>query len=277
MKTAILLAVSLTTFLSASEIEPGPESGGLRMKLIVNPTPSGYDVRLEIKNVSEQRIVMKADWWYDTYDGNFDEFIEAALSIETNPSITPWTGQVMAPHRTITQPQQLLAAGETWSMSWKSEGNKLKTRSIDPLSVHNPEFPFPGLYSVHGSLKLTILDEENVERTVKLRSNEQLVSVGGSTAAPKHTYGRLGGANEEDKTATILLGKLQQIENGDEFEIVTGMGQAWKLTIIEVHEESSFGKLEVLRKHPRINRAMLFPAWDGAATLIFEEAETASN
>lgn len=247
------------------------------MRLTVSPAEAGHEVRVDIENVTKQPITMKAGWWHDTNDGNFAEFIEGALSVETWPAIAPWIGQVMGEHRTKPQPEQLLAPSETWSTSWKADGKTLKSHVADPLSVHNPEFPFPGLYAVHGLLTIAIADEADGERTVKLRSNEQLVSVGGSKAAPKHTHCQLWGANEEDETASLSLGQLAQIEKGDEFEIVTGMGESWKLTIAEVYQESSRGKLELLRTNPEIRREARFPGRSDEAALIIEKLEAASN
>ena len=271
MKTAILLIFCLTAVLTASEIEPGPESGGLRMKLIVSPVKSGLEVRVEIENVSDRPITMKGSWWHDSSDGDFADYIAAALSIETWPAITPWMGQTMAGDRTKPQPEQSLDSGKTWSTTWKTDGKRLKSHVTDPLSVHNPKFPFPGLYSVHGSLRITTTDDINGEQKLMLRSNEQLVSVGDSKAAPKHTYGHLWGANEEDKTASLSLGQLQQIKVGDEFEIVTGMGESWKLTITKVYPDGSSGKLDPLRKRAQ-DRRPPFPKRGDEATLILKKS-----
>jgi hypothetical protein len=121
------------------------------------------------------------------------------------------------------------------------------------------------LYSVHTTLKINTGD-----RTVLLRSNEQLVSIGGRRESPKHSYGKLLGVDADSKTATLGLGALHKIEPGDEFQIPTGMTEFWRLTIGQVAPEFSTGRLEPLPRaglsppnpHPR------FPERYMNATLI---------
>jgi hypothetical protein len=147
----------------------------------------------------------------------------------------------MLPYRTTPQPEYLLKAGQVLSVGWHSEGRRLKSKVTDPNRVQNPEFPFPGLYSVHALLKI-----DTGDRTLLLRSNEQLVSIGGSRESPKHSYGQLLGVDADTKIATLGLGSLHKIEAGDEFQIRTGMTDFWKLTITQVAPESSTGGLESL-------------------------------
>jgi hypothetical protein len=82
-------------------------------------------------------------------------------------------GGVTVGQRKSPQPEQVLKPGETLSVRWRTEGRHLKNRVTNPNEVQNPEFPFPGLYSVHATVHVI-----TSERTVPLRSNEQLVSVG---------------------------------------------------------------------------------------------------
>jgi hypothetical protein len=108
------------------------------------------------------------------------------------------------------------------------------------------------------------------DRTVLLRSNEQLVSTGGSRESPKHTYGQLEGVDADAKTATLSLGALHKIDPGDEFQIRTGMMEVWRLTITQIAPEYSMGRLEPL---PRVglnpvNPNPRFPERYMNATLI---------
>jgi hypothetical protein len=135
----------------------------------------------------------------------------------------------------------VLKAGDVLSVRWQTEGRHLKNRVTNPNEVQNPEFPFPGLYSVHA-----IVDVIASERTVRLRSNEQLVPVGGSRAMPKYTFGQLWQVDGEKKTATLGLGSLHKIELGDQFEIGYSKGMHWKLTITSVLPRYSSGTLELL-------------------------------
>ncbi|HUR46878.1 MAG TPA: hypothetical protein VMZ27_13450 [Candidatus Saccharimonadales bacterium] len=110
----------------------------------------------------------------------------------------------------------------------------------NPNDVQNPEFPTPGLYSVHASA--SILTSTGA---VLLRSNEQLVSVGRSQALPKHTYGRLSSFDPEKRNGTLSLGSLHKITPGDVFTIRGGkMGSDWNMTITRTEATYSFGLLE---------------------------------
>ena len=249
----ILALLTLTVLISRTAIPfeqpaPGPEDGGLQLKLVVLPHPKadkeGYDVRVDLFNTTKQDITLRAGWWYDTDKGDAKDYIEASTSIETYPAVAPWVGQVVAEHRTSPQPDYVLKAGEVLSVRWHTNGRRLKNKVTDPNTVQNPEFPFPGLYSVHATLKISRGD-----RAVLLRSNEQLVAVGGSRAAPKHTYGQLWEVEADTKTARLGLGSLHKIEPGDEFQIRTGMLDFWKLTVTQVEPKFSTGRLERL---PRI-------------------------
>ena len=273
----ILAPLTLTVLISGATIafeqpDPGPEDGGLRLRLVVLPHPKadreGYDVRVDVLNTTKADITLRAGWWYDTDKGDAKDYIEASTSIETYPTIAPWVGQVRAQHRTLPQPDYVLKAGEVLSLSWHTDGRRLKNKVTDPNTVQNPDFPFPGLYSVHATLRINRAD-----RAVLLRSNEQMVAVGGNPGAPKHTYGQLWGTETETKTARLGLGSLHKIEQGDEFQIRTGMMDFWKLTITQVEPESSTGRLEPLaRVGPNpTNVNPRFPERHENATLILRK------
>jgi hypothetical protein len=100
---------------------------------------------------------------------------------------------------------------------------------------------------------------------VLLRSNEQLIPIGGSRELPKHTYGPLWGAYEETKTAMLGLGSLHKIAMGDRFLIHTGtIGMTWTLTLTKVEADRSMGTLEPARTDP----TPVFPRQGWNATLI---------
>jgi hypothetical protein len=255
MKHPTLLFVLLVLVTSArssaadSLPQPGPEDGGLRLRLIVTPREDaqapGYDVRLDLLNVSDRDLTLHAKWRHDGDRGDVAEYIETAASIESVPAIAPWIGGVQEGQRTSPQPQKVLKAGEVLSATWKSPARRLKNRVTNPNEVQNPEFPFPGLYSVHATL-----DVITGEGTVRLRSNEQLVSVGGSQKMPKYTRGQLWHVNNEKKTAMIGLGSLHKVAVGDQFEIGHPKGKHWKLTITDVEPRYSTGNLELLTRSP---------------------------
>jgi hypothetical protein len=223
--------------------EPGPEDGGLRMRLVVVPrtdvSKEGYDVRVELVNTSEQPITLRAGWESED-KGDLKDYIDAATSIECVPGVRRWMGQTIMGHRKSPQPEQVLKPGAVFSVRWQTEGRHLKNRVTNPLDVQNPEFPFPGLYSVHATVHLI-----TGEGSVALRSNEQLVPVGGSRVMPKSTLGQLLHVEADGKTAMLSLGSLQKIEPGDQFEYSTMHDQV-KLTVTTVKPNYSWGNLEVM-------------------------------
>jgi hypothetical protein len=232
------------------QTEPGPENGGLRLRLSATQRPEsnvpGYKVRIDLVNVTQRDILLRAGWTHDD-PANVTDYLEAATSIESVPAVAPWIGGVMQGRRTLPQPEQVIKAGETLSVSWQTDQPCLKNRVTNPNDVQNPRFPFPGLYSVHADLSV-ITDAG----TFALRSNEQLVPVGGSRSMPRYTVGNLGSVDGEQKTAILMLGSLHQVAVGDRFEIGNLKGMHWGLTITRVDPQWSLGSLELLTKskHP---------------------------
>ena len=229
---------------SADAPQPGPEEGGLCLRLIVKPVEgeaAGFDVQLDLLNVSKKAITLRAAWRDDRELGDVRAYLEAAASIESYPAVAPWIGGVMVPHRKLPQPEHVLEAGKTLSMSWRSKGRRLKNRVTDPSVVQNPDFPFAGLYSVHAIVEVITPD-----RTVRLRSNEQLVPVGGSRAMPRSTYGRIQWVKPDGKEAILALGSRHQVSVGDEFAIGHPKSGHWKLTITRVNPDDARGNIEPL-------------------------------
>ena len=239
----VLLTMPLPAAETAALPEPGPEDGGLRMRLVVAPRTNtgkeGYQVRVDLLNTSERAITLHTAWKNDEA-GDLKDYIDAATSIECVPAVQRWMGQVTQGRRKAAQPEHVLKPGQVLSVRWQTEGRRLKNRVTDPLDVQNPELPLPGLYSIHATVSV-IADG----RTVPLRSNEQLVSVGGSRAMPKSTFGQLFQVEAEGRTALLSLGSMQKIEPGDLFEYNTMAGHG-RLTVTTVKPTCSIGKLEVL-------------------------------
>jgi len=239
-----LVAATTNACGSAALPDPGPENGGLRLRLVVTPTggagKEGYDVRIELLNVSEQDVTLRAAWMYENDNGDLKDYLAAAASIESHPTIEPWIGQIQGGERNSSQPEQGLKAGGVLSIAWHTDGRRLKNRVTNPNQVQNPEFAMPGLYSIHAALIVNTRDKD-----VLLRSNEQLVPIGGSYAMPKHTFGTVFEVDKEARTALVNLGALHKIERGDEFRTGTRMG-FWKLIITDVRPEFSIGLLEPL-------------------------------
>jgi hypothetical protein len=268
----VLLALVSIPAAGLAQPGPGPENGGLQLRFVLSPVSAadkeGVEARLDLINTTKRDITLLAGWQYEESKGDMKEYIKAAASIETYPAIAPWSAQVRGGNRKAPQPEYVLKAGEVFTVKWTTDGRRLKNKVADPIHVPNPEFPFPGMYSVHATLKIYTADE-----TVLLRSNEQLAAIGGSREFPKHTYGQLEGVDEETRIATLNLGASHKIEPGDEFQIRIGLTDLWKLTISQVGPDSSTGHLA---PWPRVgqdstNSNMKFPERYMNAALISKE------
>jgi hypothetical protein len=228
----------------------------------------GHEMRVDVLNVSRQARKLQADWLYETDTGNLKEYLEAATSMESYPPIAPWIGQIMGGGRNTPQPEYVLEPGEVLTLTWHTEGNFLKNRVSNKLDVQNPEFAFPGMYAVHATLQV-----QADGKKVSLRSNEQMVSFGQSRAMPKFTLGKLTHVDEEKQTAWLDLGEEHKVAKGERFLVRTGMVDFWQLTITDVREKTSLGRLEpVERNSPELKKAQRkFPAAGLPATLIIPD------
>lgn len=247
-----LVALVITNAADSATPEPGPIERGLRIRLIVNQRPAnegGYEVQLDLLNTSDRPVTLRTKWRYDD-EGDVKDYIEAATSIECVPPIASWSGGVAMGQRTSPQLEYVLKAGEVLTAQWKTNEKLLKNRVTNPNEVKNPVFPFPGLYSVHATLDVITSDS-----TVRLRSNEQLVSVGGSREMPRYTFGRLMHVTAAEKTAILDLGSLHKIAIGDQFSIGHPKSDHWRMTIKQVEPSYSIGDVEVLTRANYPNRA----------------------
>ncbi len=268
---ALLIVAIATPFTLAAEPaalpEPGPEDGGLRMRLIITPRTAakagvkadGFKVRVDLVNTTDRAITLRANWdWEDR--GDLKDYIDAATSIETEPAIRPWMGGVMAGRRKSPQPQHVIKPGQVLTVRWETKDRRLKNRVTNPNDVQNPELRQPGLYAVRA--RLNVITDAG---TFALRSNEQLVPVGGSRSIPKSTFGQLWHVNGENMTAMISLGALQKIKIGDRFEYFTKRENG-VVTITSVSPGHAYGRLEM--KHSRDGSP---PARGMAVSLVKEK------
>src|SRR5688572_30382979 len=135
----VLLALPLCAENPVALPEPGPEAGGLRLRLIAAPRDGreGFDVRVDVINVTAGPITLRAEWRSDEQQGDLKEYLDAATSIECVPEVRPWSGGVQAVYRNKPQPEQTLEAGQTLSATWQTEGRHLKNRVLNPNEVQN--------------------------------------------------------------------------------------------------------------------------------------------
>ncbi len=250
---AVLVLIGCSTVAGGADPEsallpaPGPEDGGLRLRLIVaTEARDGNDtfsVQVDLVNTTDRPILLTADWPYDAGKGDFRDYLEASVSIETYPPIERWLGQTMAPHRTAPQPRYELQAKSTLTLNWQAGDRRLKNRVVRPLDVQNPQFPTDGLYSVHAVAVVRTPDGD-----VLLRSNEQQVPIGGSQQVPRHTVASVSYVNAEARTANLSLGTLHKISIGDRFLIATpnflgDPNYGWRLTVASTNPTECTGTL----------------------------------
>jgi hypothetical protein len=253
VRIVLLTALSLIcspvcSTLAESPPDPGPENGGLRLRFSVGPRPgqlsqAGFDVRVELLNVSQSNITLQTDW-ESNETGDVKDYLRAATQIETTPIFEPEHGAT-ASREARTEPQKslVLKAGEAVALRWQTTPRRLKANVSEwdfSLLGANPSFDEPGLYSV----RIT-LDVPTGTGTVRLRSNEQLVSIGGSLKAPKPTAARIEHVSRNRQTARIDLGALDQVAPGDQFDYLSKTS-SWRLTITDAYKHSSEGTLELL-------------------------------
>src|SRR5437763_11871212 len=127
MKKILTLIILVAPLMRAAETsalpEPGPEDGGLRMRLVVVPRiethKEGYDVRVDLLNTSERAITLRAGWEHDE-EGDVKDYINAATSIECVPAVRRWVGGVRQGHRKSPQPEQLIEKGAVLSLRWQT-------------------------------------------------------------------------------------------------------------------------------------------------------------
>src|SRR3954463_2029932 len=130
LQVPILVLLILATLpLRAPELaalpEPGPQDGGLRMRLVVVPRTDaaneGYAVRVELINTSERMITLRSGWQNEKM-GDLKDYLEAATSIECVPAVRRWIGGVKEGQRKSPQPEHLLEPGAVLSVSWRTQG-----------------------------------------------------------------------------------------------------------------------------------------------------------
>src|SRR4051794_41115375 len=102
---------------AAAELpDPGPEDGGLSLRLLVKPeggaAKGGYEVRLDLINTSDKAVTVRTNWPDERGTDGVSGYLEAAASIEAVPPIAPWVGGIGRGRRTSPQREQVLKPGE---------------------------------------------------------------------------------------------------------------------------------------------------------------------
>jgi hypothetical protein len=266
----ICLGATLWPVSPAATSAAGPENGGLRLRLAVEPLRSmkdeGFDVRLALVNVSRREVEIHAAW-EPGENGSARDYLIAATRFECFPPLPPVTGATSAALReeeVKPQPKLALAPGDELVLQWQTKGRRLKNATPSTGIGDAVDFPLPGLYAVHA-----ILDIETSAGILRLRSNEQLVPAGGSDAAPRHTYVPVKRAVPAESRAVIGAGALHGIQVGDRFESMTKQ-VSWRLTVVDVSPRYADAKLELLSTGDGVDAPPEHPEF---ATLVLEDEE----
>ncbi len=226
------MLVALTAAQGSSQAdlpEPGPENGGLRLRLSIitsrQDTNDVYSVRLGIINVSSEPVILVGQPGYERHAKDYATFLKSIVSFVTFPEILPPLGQTAGIEPKSAPPKTTIKPQEEFVVRWRSSGRRLKRQ--DYLNT-TPCFPSEGLYGVRA--KVVIRTEEG--REILLFSNQQRVCVGGSVELPKHATARITRTDVKNNAVIIDLGTHHKIQVGDRFHVSGGhMGYYWELTV----------------------------------------------
>jgi hypothetical protein len=243
--------------------EAGPESHGLRLRLMVDTkVEQGADlhaVRLDLLNEGRKPVTLVAQWPYEGDTGDYAQFLASEVAFVTFPEVVPDSAQTGGSMRQSPQPEYKIAPGGSLTLSWKARGRRLKETDY---YNNTPYFPTRGLYGVRARIVVMTKDGKQV----LLTSNPVQVSVGGSKAMPKWATGRLVSVQPEKKTASINLGANQKIAKGDVFVIRYGFQASWRLTVTSAGPWLAEGTVETV--HHAGRDTPQFPREQSMATLV---------
>jgi hypothetical protein len=212
-------------------------------------------VRIVLYNVTSEPITLVAKWDSDRFNGHFKDCLYRHISFETYPDVRPRIFQTVAGRREKpeTTTNAVLSGSDSLVVEWTAKGGALRDEKDDIQPGGTPIFPLPGLYSVRASAVL----ETSGGNTFRLTSNEDQVPTGGSTRAPRHTYGEVVSVDSSKGTAMINLGMFDGVRNGDRFEIILGLCEkSWYLTITDVGRHYSEGPVKAIPKGAPLLRAV---------------------
>ena len=242
--------------------DPGPENGGLCLRLVIVPGPQGDSrtINMELLNTGLKAVSLVGEWDYEEDKGDYEAFFAKRMAFVTYPEVQPESFQTAGGRRNASQPAYELAPGKSLSVSWRSQGRQIRQQS--PFSGTTPLLPSPGLYGV----KATIVLLTKAGARVLLVSNEQPMIVGCVRTLPKYATGYVVSANQEKNLVMIDLGSDQKIEKGDTFVMHWGLQASWRLTVVNVETWSSEGTTSRLHHDGRPETPQ-FPREGWLATL----------
>lgn len=261
----MLVPVCAKAGTTASLPEPGPENGGLRLRLVITPQGTGgiHTVTVELQNTGPRAVNLVGEWDYEENSGDYKAFFERWVRFLTYPEVQPESFQTAGGERHSPQPEQGLSPGESLIVSWSVTGNQIRGQS--PFPGTTPVFPSPGLYGIKASI--LVVTKEGAR--ILLVSNEQPLAIRGSRGLPKFATARILSANPDRNQVKLDVGSDQRIEPGDTFEARWGLMASWRITITKVSAWSSVGSVKLLRGElpPHLPEHLRFPQEGWQATL----------
>lgn len=251
---------------SADELIAGPENHGLRMRLLISNAEEGspdvYRVHIDLLNVGKEPVVLAARWVYEEEQGDYLDFLKKEISFVSFPEVMLDSAQTGGSWRKSPQPECEIEPGKSLQVEWVSAPRRLK-----PQGYYNttPTFPSNGLYGVRAQLLAMSKDGQRI----LLTSNEQQISVGGSTKMPKHAVAHIIECDPENKKVRLDLGSDHRIELNDKFDTIYFPIARWVITIVEVQDTTSTGSVEgILRDAPVDANVPTFPQKGRVAKLL---------
>jgi len=223
--------------------DPGPENGGLCLRLIITPERDvgSHMIAVELQNTGPKVVTLIGEWDCEEDRGDYEAFFAKRVAFSTCPEVQPESFQTAGRERHAQQPRYKLAPGKSLVVSWKAQGDQIREDS--PFPGTTPVFPGPGLYGVRASI--VVVTKEGGR--VLLISNEQTMAVGGVRSLPKYATAHVVSTAKDKNLVTLDVGSDKKIAKGDTFVIRWGLQASWRVTVVKVYPWGSDGS--VVRLH----------------------------
>lgn len=233
----------------------GPENGGLRMNLQIDPAeanqPDCYKVTVRIANVSKSPVTLIAEWASDSEKGDYPQYMQEKVFLKCTPDVHRNGYQTMDPSRTRSQPSLKLASGDIMTCQWFTTRLSLDPRGGKYASMH---FPFNGLYAIEAHFFVALATGGHIQ----LYSNVCQLAVGGSDAMPKTSVTEVIDSEPISGTVILSAGALQKIEPNDAFTCMQ-FRSTWQLVVTRVENTRSICRVEKVYKEAGKNVAPVPP------------------
>lgn len=209
--------------------EPGPESRGLRLRLMISSSTAstGQGMMLELLNVGHEPLT----WSIASCPGDPKEkrWLFPFAYFRTKPPVRDGGVQVGMRNDCVTLDKRL-DAGASLRESYVTSDKGIYT---DHNSI---TFPSRGIYQVVAELYMPPGPKQ-----VRVVSNPASFIVGDSTGLPKQTSARITKTNKDHTKVQLYLGPHHGIQPGDVYRVGwKGGGSAWNFIVTELTGEMAW-------------------------------------